>query len=173
MVESDFSPRPKTPGQSDDGATTGANVTLRPGVEGYFACPTCKRLRPVELAKTNKPYFKCNDCGVQVFFRGKDGIRRLREMLGRTSPSGSVAEILPLLEYAASLRNRLREIRKEKPILGEDRGLEIEEKVIWKERARVEKILEIELKEKRRQLHDFKRIAGIKSDAGGTPKDVL
>ena len=64
MVESDFSKRPKSPVQSEAGATTRSNVTLRPVAEGRFACPTCKRLRPVELTKRNKPYLTCNDCGV-------------------------------------------------------------------------------------------------------------
>ena len=87
-----------------------------------------------------------------MFFRGREGIRRLWGMLGLGPTSANVRELSPLLEYTASLRNRMREIRNEKPILGENQGLEIEEKLVQSELARLEKVLEMELQEKRRLL---------------------
>ncbi len=161
MVESGSSPRPKIPDlHSETGVQRGSNVTLRSREpQGYFACPTCKKLRPVGLTKKKepKPYFTCNDCGVQVFFRGKEGIRRFREMLGHAQLAGNVRGLAPLLEYAAFLRKRLRQIRREKPILGKDSNLEIEEKLVENEIARVRNVLEIELKDARRQLRGFDR----------------
>ena len=145
-------------GEPQTDPTREANVTLRgTEPEGYFACPTCKKLRTVGLTKRQKPYFTCNDCGVQVFFRGKEGIRRFREMLGHAEMPGNIRGLAPLLEYAAFLRKRLRQIRREKPILGKDQSLEIEEKLIENEIVRVRKVLEAELKEARRRLRGFDR----------------
>ncbi len=134
------------------------NVTLRdPEVQGYFPCPTCKQLRTVLLTKRQKPYVTCNDCEVQVFIRGKEGIRRMREMLGHGELSGNVRGLAPLLEYGTFLRGRLREIHREKPLLGKNQNLETEEKLVEAELARVRKVLESELKETRRQLRQFKQ----------------
>ena len=161
MAKSGDSPPPATPLQSEVGDQRAPNVTLRDSeAVGYFACPTCKKLRTVGLTKRQKPYFTCNDCGVQVFFRGKEGIRRFREMLGRAELAGNVRGLSPLLEYAAFLRRRLRQIRREKPILGKDQSLEIEEELVKNELARVRKVLETELKEARRQLGGFDRDGG-------------
>ena len=158
MVESGSSPRPKTPVQSEEGATTAPNVTLREsGPVGYFACPTCKRLRAVGLTKRQKPYFTCNDCGVQVFFRGKEGIRRFRAMLGHAELDGNVRELPPLLEYAAFLRKRQRQIRREKPIIEKDQSLEIEEELVESEIERVRNVWENELKVARRRLSGLDR----------------
>ncbi len=159
MVESGSSPRPKIPDlHSETGAQRVSNVTLRSREpQGYFACPTCKKLRTVGLTKRQKPYFTCNDCGVQVFFRGKEGIRRFREMLGHAELAGNVRGLAPLLEYAAFLRKRLRQIRREKPILEKEQSLEIEEKLVENEIVRVRNVLETELKEARRQLRGFDR----------------
>jgi DNA-directed RNA polymerase subunit RPC12/RpoP len=41
-----------------------------------YPCPVCERPCDVELTKRNKPYVKCDPCGVQLFVRGKGGIER-------------------------------------------------------------------------------------------------
>ena len=147
--------------QSENGTPRERNVTLRgPEVQGYLPCPTCKELRTVGLTKRQKPYFTCNDCGVQVFFRGKEGIRRMREMLGHGELSGNVRGLAPLLEYAAFLRGRQREIHREKPLLGKNPNLETEEMLVKTELDRVRSVLETELKEARRHLRQFKQERG-------------
>ena len=40
----------------------------------YFQCPICKKMLNLEITKNDKPYCTCNDCGVQLFIRGKQGI---------------------------------------------------------------------------------------------------
>ena len=158
MAKSGVSPPAVTPLQSEVGDQRAFNVTLRDsGPVGYFACPTCKKLRPVGLTKKQKPYFTCNDCGVQLFIRGKEGIRRFRKMLGHAVLAENGQELSPLLEYAAFLRKRLRQIHREKPILGKDQSLEIEGKIVESEIERIRNVWETELREKRRQLSDFDR----------------
>ena len=144
------------------------NVTLRTSARPHFLCPACRKLRAVEHSKRGKPYLICNDCGVQVFFRGKEGIRRLGNFLGKAEASGNIREIPPLLEYTAALRNRLREIRNENVVLGEKQALDLEEQVVMSELARMEKVLEMELVEKRRQLQDFReKLPGATGEVSG------
>jgi hypothetical protein len=53
-----------------------------------FACPTCSEPRELRTDKNGKPYLICNDCGTQLFVRGKTGIRRLEKL---PQASGSTA----------------------------------------------------------------------------------
>ena len=50
--------------------------------EYYFPCPVCGKVLPVEMSKRNKPYCTCNDCGVQLFVRGKKGIEKFKKLIG-------------------------------------------------------------------------------------------
>lgn len=137
------------------------NVTLRgPKAEAYFACPTCKRLCAVGLTKKGKPYFTCNECGVQVFFRGKEGIRRFQELVGQAELSGNVRGISPLLEYAALLRNRKREIQETIPILGTNPSLQVELQLVESELERIEIVCETELKASRKRLRELRQSNG-------------
>ena len=65
--------------------TVDANVTLGDQHEGrkdqYFLCPICGEMREVSYSKRSKPYCTCNDCGVQLFIRGKIGIRRFENLI--------------------------------------------------------------------------------------------
>lgn len=159
MVESEASPRRRIRVlRSENEARNEPNVTLRDSrTVGYFACPTCKKLRTVSLTKRQKPYFICNECGVQVFFRGKEGIRRFREMMGTAEMPGGIRGLAPIMEYAEFLRKRRRQIRREKPILEKDQSLEVEEKLVENEIVRVRKLWETELREARRRLSGFDR----------------
>jgi hypothetical protein len=65
------------------------NVTLEISAElagKPFPCPVCRMPLPIELSQKQKPYCTCNACGVQVFIRGKTGIRRLQELLRVEKP---------------------------------------------------------------------------------------
>jgi len=93
---------------------------------------------------------------VQVFFRGADGIRRFREIAGHTNLSGNDRGLPPLLEYAARLRNRKRDIQKEMPVWGENPSLKTELDLVEAELARIGALLEAELKRARQQVRQMK-----------------
>ena len=38
-----------------------------------FPCPVCAVNLPIRIARTQKPYCVCMDCGIQIFVRGKNG----------------------------------------------------------------------------------------------------
>jgi DNA-directed RNA polymerase subunit RPC12/RpoP len=44
-----------------------------------YPCPLCGKNREVRQTKKAKPYYICNECGVQVFVRSPSGIQRMRE----------------------------------------------------------------------------------------------
>jgi hypothetical protein len=82
--------------------SSNVNVTLgqpspeaeTPPVE-WFPCPLCNSPMPVRLTgKKRKPYCQCLSCMLQIFFRGKVAIARLRKLIasgilvsGDNSPS--------------------------------------------------------------------------------------
>ncbi len=41
-------------------------------------CPVCGEVMPERTSKKEKPYFLCELCGIQIFFRWARGIDRLR-----------------------------------------------------------------------------------------------
>jgi hypothetical protein len=47
-----------------------------------FPCPVCGVSLGIRIARTEKPYCVCIDCGIQIFFRGKTGISRLNKFVG-------------------------------------------------------------------------------------------
>lgn len=106
------------------------NVTLAP-FDGplvilnakEFPCPLCGAGLPILNSKRGKPYFICNDCGVQIFVRGKAGIARLRRMAASgsliSSAEGSGA-------YAVALVKRLETLKLQK------HGLENKQGIIFK-----------------------------------------
>jgi len=96
----------------------------------YFPCPICKKLILIEATKNSKPYLKCNDCGVQLFVRGKDGIKRFTALVGKARPKSDSQNLLNTLDYFNALKTRLDEIESDMPILGRNEDLEIEAKII-------------------------------------------
>lgn len=46
----------------------------------HMPCPVCGVLVPVKPTHRGKPYWQCDQCGVQVFVRRKEGIQRFREL---------------------------------------------------------------------------------------------
>ena len=47
-------------------------------------CPTCRRELEHKQSRKDKPYFICQHCGVQIFFRLPEGIERLENGLANT-----------------------------------------------------------------------------------------
>jgi hypothetical protein len=45
-----------------------------------FTCPLCSAGLSLKSSKKGKPYCTCDDCGIQIFFRGKAAIRRLERL---------------------------------------------------------------------------------------------
>jgi DNA-directed RNA polymerase subunit RPC12/RpoP len=44
-------------------------------------CVLCGKELDKRIDKNRKPYFICDSCGVQIFIRGKRGIKRLERLL--------------------------------------------------------------------------------------------
>lgn len=83
-------------------------------------CPVCGTALPVRLSVKQKPYCVCNDCGIQVFFRGKVGIQRLQRILESAEP---VTEDFSKGTVVVALYNRLEELRKQKEELAAKQGI--------------------------------------------------
>lgn len=99
------------------------NVTLenRENVQGKpFPCPLCGMALPVELSQKQKPYCVCNFCGIQIFFRGKAGIRRLQQLLESKEP---MRDEIPAATSAVSLYNRLEELKRQREGLEQKQGI--------------------------------------------------
>jgi hypothetical protein len=45
-------------------------------------CPVCGVLVPVKSTHRGKPYWQCDGCGVQVFVRRQEGMKRLEDKGG-------------------------------------------------------------------------------------------
>jgi hypothetical protein len=110
----------------------------------YFPCPICRRMLLVELTKNEKPYCKCNDCGVQLFIRGKEGIIRFLKLLGKTNIRGNSRDLINAVDYFNTLNELLEEIRAKKPIFGHSDDLNLQEKVVLKQLALLRKNLQEE-----------------------------
>jgi hypothetical protein len=103
------------------------NVTLKPSepkgntIAGRnFPCPVCASGLDIRLSRTGKPYCVCIECGIQIFFRGKLGIKRLHkimeeELLVPGKGFGS--------HEANLLFNRIRHLKKQRRELNEKQGL--------------------------------------------------
>jgi hypothetical protein len=102
------------------------NVTLGRQAQGnpfagkVFPCCICSANLDIRLSKRKKPYCICVRCGIQVFFRGKTGIRGLMEILSsRNLAHGTALDTVP----AVILFNRILQMRSQKTELEEKRGL--------------------------------------------------
>jgi len=103
------------------------NVTLRSpqaAIEGLndkeFPCPLCGAGLPILASKRKKPYCTCNDCGVQIFVRGKSGISRLREM---ADIGILVSGIKESASHGLRLYNRLQQLKLQKRDLQKRQGI--------------------------------------------------
>jgi hypothetical protein len=84
-------------------------------------CFLCGRKLEKRVSKSDKPYFVCDSCGIQLFVRRKDGIERLGALL-RAAERNSI----PFREHA----QRLSEIQ---AILNDIRGTKVEIKKLENE----------------------------------------
>jgi hypothetical protein len=86
----------------------------------FFPCPVCGTGLGIRIARTQKPYCVCIDCGIQIFFRGKTGISRLNKILENEiliAGNDSNASI------ATVLFNRIQHLKHQKADLEVNQGL--------------------------------------------------
>ena len=111
------------------------NVTLEVSSEDsteYFPCPVCQEIREVEYTKKSKPYLKCNNCFMQLFVRGKEGIKIFKNLIPNYKYKVKSQKLIELIDYYDRLKEKLAEIEAKKPFFGENEDLNIQEKAIKK-----------------------------------------
>jgi hypothetical protein len=107
-----------------------------------FPCPVCAVNLPIRIARTQKPYCVCMDCGIQMFFRGRVGIARLQailqdNMLVAGSWSGAnTAELL--FNRIQHLKQRKSELTYKQRLMFPDPDLENAIRAVDNEIARVQ-----------------------------------
>lgn len=108
------------------------NVTL-PVSDGElgtfsFPCPLCGAGVPILNTKRNKPYCTCNDCGLQMFVRGKKGIARLERMAQQgifvSVKEQSVAHGISLLNRVEQLKSQKHDLEQKQGIIFSDKNVE-------------------------------------------------
>ncbi|MBI4480956.1 MAG: hypothetical protein HY651_13130 [Acidobacteria bacterium] len=85
-----------------------------------FQCPLCGTELPIEITQKQKPYCVCNTCGIQIFFRGKLGIKRLQIMLESLDP---VSQDFSGATVVVSFYNRLEQLRRQRNELDAKQGI--------------------------------------------------
>ena len=93
-----------------------------------FPCPVCAVNLPIRIARTQKPYCVCMDCGIQIFFRGRVGIARLEAILedqmlvtGAWSGTNTPELLFNRIQY---LKQRKSELERKQRLLFPDPDLE-------------------------------------------------
>src|SRR5260221_2057591 len=81
-----------------------------------FPCPVCGESLPLRVAQTGKPYCHCDSCGLQLFFRGKTGIQKLKALLSKHVLTAGTSR-------ATILCNRLQQLKQQKHRLEANQGL--------------------------------------------------
>jgi len=72
------------------------NVTFGGETKKLFPCSLCGEGLEVKESKRGKPYVVCNGCGMQMFVRTQEGIRKLEELIGNAAEAniwGRLAEL--------------------------------------------------------------------------------
>jgi hypothetical protein len=83
-------------------------------------CSMCYAGMPILFSKRRKPYCVCPTCMIQIFFRGKQGIKRLRQL----ATSGTlISRPTEALSQGVSLFNRLKQLELEKKQLKQKEGI--------------------------------------------------
>ncbi len=107
-----------------------------------FPCQLCGAGLEIRISRTQKPYTVCPDCGIQNFYRGKQGIRRLRELLDSqvlmTGTESSVDTAILLFNRIQQLRAQKKELKARKGLIFRDSDLENAILVVDNEMERVQ-----------------------------------
>lgn len=108
------------------------NVTLEScdsDIAATFPCPLCAAPLDLRGSRSGKPYCVCNPCGVQLFFRGREGIARLRQMLEEQErlvggPAAVATPAIAVFNRLELLRAERSELQQRRPLLLTDDDLE-------------------------------------------------
>ena len=84
-----------------------------------FPCPVCNMSLRLKASHKGKPYCMCLECGIQIFFRGQAGIKRLSKMIRSEE---AVAAEFSGPARAISLYNRLQGLQRQKERLEDKQG---------------------------------------------------
>ncbi len=85
-----------------------------------FPCPVCNMGLRIKISRKQKPYCMCLECGIQIFFRGQEGIKRLWTMIRSEQ---AVAAEFDGPARAISLYNRLQGLKRQKKSLEDKQGM--------------------------------------------------
>lgn len=85
-----------------------------------FPCPVCNMALRLKVSRKQKPYCMCLECGIQIFFRGQDGIKRLYKMIRSEE---AVAAEFDGPARAISLYNRLQGLKRQRKSLEDQQGI--------------------------------------------------
>ncbi len=111
-----------------------------------FPCLVCGTGLEIRLSRKGKPYCVCDSCGIQVFFRGKTGIHRLRELVDTKSlivgKESETDKALVLYNHVQQLRGRKKKLEEKRGLFSRDEVLEITIQAVDKEIERVQGELE-------------------------------
>lgn len=111
-----------------------------------FPCPLCGTGLQIRLSRKEKPYCVCNSCGVQIFIRGKTGIKRLQDILETKSlivgKESETDRALVLYNHIQQLRGRRKLLADQQGLIFRDEALEITIRAVDKEIERVQGELE-------------------------------
>jgi hypothetical protein len=110
-----------------------------------FPCPVCNRSLRLKASRKLKPYCMCLECGIQVFFRGQEGIKRLCRMIRSEE---AVAAEFDGPSRAISLFNRLQGLKRQRQRLEDQQGLIFRDE----DRDRVIESLDAEIEHVRDEL---------------------
>jgi hypothetical protein len=93
-----------------------------------FPCPVCGMALAIRIARTGKPYCHCDPCGIQLFFRHREGIQKLQKILesemliaGTGSKASSAVILYNRLQH---LKNQKRELENQQGIFSSDADLD-------------------------------------------------
>lgn len=110
-----------------------------------YKCPICASLRIVKYSRRNKPYIICDECGMQLFVRGKKAEEYFKRYIITGDFEEEVFGMKSDAAYYESLKKELEEVD-QKFYYGQ-----MEEKYYKYVKARIEdKIRKIELILKKR-----------------------
>jgi hypothetical protein len=110
-----------------------------------FPCPVCNTDLWLKISSKQKPYCMCLECGIQIFFRGQAGIKRLYEMIRSEE---AVAAEFDGPARAISLYHRLQYLKRQKQHLEDKQGIFFRDPV----RDKVIKSLDVEIELVRSEL---------------------
>ena len=85
-----------------------------------FPCPVCNMGLRLKISRKAKPYCMCLECGIQIFFRGQAGIKRLHKIIRSEE---AVAAEFNGPARAVSIYNRLQGLKRQRDRLQEKHGI--------------------------------------------------